>query len=421
MKGRMLRLTSLVVAPFLGLAQPASSMVLLTPPASHYGVYDEVRPDLFDFYADFYKAGASVGEKIIFVADQRPRAGGDAGSWQELIARGVPVDHFFTSIQLDDIWVRDFFATQMTNETVARFNYAPAYLDTQAVRWIDTSAERLLRYWDFPGLTRFQDIVLDGGGIVFERFTGYAVVTDRVLRDNPHLAGRNNATGLGPAKTCCPADPYGILDGDVYGQFSAEELAAGEMALEKKLGLTMVAIVPEEPEVPRLGHIDGIANWLAPGVLALSNYSDSTTYAMYESILTTKFGSDNITVVPFPYAPSFDTWTDGFESAEGIYVNFLRTDSAIYIPIFGLPEDEMALRIAKEYGDRPVVGINATAISIMGGSVRCLSQHLWGANADAVLEKIAEAASRSAATTHTAVSLFGSMTMVTFGLLAIIQ
>ena len=31
-----------------------------------------------------------------------------------------------------------------------------------------------------------------------------------------------------------------------------------------------VALVPEEPAAPRLGHIDGIANWLAPRTLALS-------------------------------------------------------------------------------------------------------------------------------------------------------
>jgi agmatine/peptidylarginine deiminase len=403
--------------------QAASAMVLLTPPASHYRVYDEVRSALSDFYADFYRAGASVGDPVVFVADRR-RSARDTGSLHELLARGVPAAHMFArrSAQLDDIWVRDFFATQLTNDTVAKFTYAPAYLDTEAVGWIDSAAERLLAYWDLPGLTRF-DIVLDGGGIVFESVTGYAVLTDRVLRDNPRLAGRTGA-GLGPFAPgpSYPADPYGILDGDVHGQFTAEELAAGELALETELGLTKVSIVPEEPDVPRLGHIDGIANWLAPGVLALSNFSDAATYAMYETHLLEKFGEDSrFQVVPFPYAPSLDTWTDGFESAEGIYVNFLRTGSAIYIPLFGLPEDATALRIAEAYGDRPVVGVNATAISIMGGSVRCLSQYLWGANADAVLARIAEETSptSSAAATATLVS-FGSttLTMVAFGLMS---
>ena len=117
----------------------------------------------------------------------------------------------------------------------------------------------------------------------------WAVVTERVIRDNPSLAGRSHLTGLGPAETCCPADPYRILVDDAYGQFTPAEIAAAEARLETILGMEKVAIVPEEPQVPRLGHIDGIANWLAPTVLALSNFEDATTYQAYVTKLEAKF------------------------------------------------------------------------------------------------------------------------------------
>jgi len=371
---------------------PVSSVVLLTPPMQHYGYYDAVRSDLFDFYAEFHSAAQSVGERAVLVTNQSPRIGIDDGSWYELVERGVPESDLIVGL-LDDIWVRDYFTTQLTDENVARFKFAPAYLGKTEVSYIESSAERTLQLWDLPGLTRYDDLVLDGGGIVFN--SGLAVVTERVLRDNPRLVGRN-IEGIGPAENCCPADPYGILDGDAYGMFTTEELQAGEAALAKELGFDAVAIVPEEPGVPRLGHVDGIANWLAPGVLALSAFEDADAYASYEAMIVESLGSHNVTVVPFPYAPTVDAWQDGFESAKGIYVNFLRTEKAIYVPTFGLPEDEEALQVAEKHGDRPVVGVNATTVSVMGGSVRCLSQHLWGDPADVVLARAEKSSTSNA-------------------------
>lgn len=62
--------------------------------------------------------------------------------------------------KLDYIWgARDFFTTQMTNQTMAKFKYAPAYSDRETVRWVNWSAERLVRFWDFPGLQQFDDIL----------------------------------------------------------------------------------------------------------------------------------------------------------------------------------------------------------------------------------------------------------------------
>mmetsp|Transcript_1697 Transcript_1697/g.4953 ORF Transcript_1697/g.4953 Transcript_1697/m.4953 type:complete len:101 (+) Transcript_1697:719-1021(+) len=55
--------------------------------------------------------------------------------------------------------------------------------------------------------------------------------------------------------------------------------------------------------------------------------------------------------------------------------------------MFGLPEDNEALQVATTYGDKPAIAVDAKAVSIMGGSVRCLSQHLWGEPADVVLAR----------------------------------
>ena len=367
----------------------ASSIVLLTPPMQHYGYYDTVRPELFDFYAAFHAAAASVGQRAILVANPSPRVNIDDGSWHELRKRGVPESDLLRGL-LDDIWVRDYFPTQLRADHVAQFAFGPAYLDRGDVSYIASSTDRTVGRWDLPGLVRHDHLVLDGGGIVFDPTSSLAIVTERVLRDNPRLAGRPGE-GLGPAAECCPADPYGLLSGgDPYGNFTADELRSGSQRLAQELGLRKVAIVPEEPGVPRLGHVDGVANFLAPDVVALSAFDDAAVYELYEQTILDAFaGIDtNVTVVPFPYAPTTDAWeVDGFESAKGVYVNFLRTKCTTYIPTFGLPEDDEALRIANAYGDVPAVAVDAEAVSVMGGSVRCLSQHLWDAPADVVLSR----------------------------------
>ena len=301
---------------------------------------------------------------------------------------------------------------------------------------IASSTERAVERWfGFGGdddalpnpsdglVVRHADLVLDGGGIVFDPESGLAIVTERVLRDNPRLAGRSAAGGgggggLGPADRCCPADPYGLLSGaDPYGAFTAAELAAGRRNLAQELGLRAVAIVPEEPGAPRLGHVDGIANFLAPDVVALGAFEDAAVYARYERTILDAFaeatGTDatsNVTVTPFPYAPTAEAWdADGFESAKGIYVNFLRTKHATYVPAFGLPGlDAEALRVASAHGDVPAVAVDAGAVAVLGGSVRCLSQHLWDAPADAVVARaLASTTVRSSSSLHQA-SLVGT-------------
>ena len=411
------------------------SLVLLTPPGSHYGYYDASRNDLFDFYADFYRATALVGEPVVFVVTKGARPGVDEGSYKELVKRledhhnNNSTDSLSSSSSsssssfkdnvwlawLDDIWVRDFFPTQLNDQTVAKFQYSPAYLDVITVGYINSATTRLLSSWEFPGLMDYNDLVMDGGGIVLDPDNSMAVLTERILRDNPFLAGRPlDETGLGPSSSCCLDDPYGLLlqhnnSNNVW--FTDEEIAIGEATLASLLGYDTVAIVPEEPSAPRLGHIDGLCNWLAPGVLALSNFSDPSHYQEYQELLQEKLG-DTVTIVPFPYVITNDAYFDGFESAFGIYVNFLRTKQALYLPVFGgknssssnnNPQqqeqqerygaiDELALEIARNYSDLPVVPVDASRVAIMGGSVRCLSQHLWGStNADYLLQKVAAA------------------------------
>jgi agmatine deiminase len=65
---------------------------------------------------------------------------------------------------------------------------------------------------------------------------------------------------------------------------------------------------------------------------------------------------------------------DGFR-APGSYANFYICNAGVLVPIFGCPQDEIALGILGElFTDRPVIGLSAREIIWGQGSFHCLTQ-----------------------------------------------
>ena len=139
-----------------------------------------------------------------------------------------------------------------------------------------------------------------------------------------------------------------------------------------------VAIIPEETGAPRR------AAWTASAT-AGPYPSPSPLFGRghlrdCHANLIDAFGRDGSSASPTSIECD---WQDGFESAVGIYVNFARTRDAVYVPTFGhATADAEALELVTAHADRPPIAINASAVAIMGGSVRCLSTFLWGTPAE---------------------------------------
>ena len=77
-----------------------------------------------------------------------------------------------------------------------------------------------------------------------------------------------------------------------------------------------------------------------------------------------------IVEIPMPDAVVID----GFR-APGSYANFYICNAGVLVPIFGCPQDEIALGILGElFTDRPVIGLSAREIIWGQGSFHCLTQ-----------------------------------------------
>ena len=123
------------------------------------------------------------------------------------------------------------------------------------------------------------------------------------------------------------------------------------------------------------GHVDNLARFVAPGVLALprGTGADDPNAAIYADAKerADAFGVQ-VREVPSPGLVE----TDGrIEPAS--YMNFAVTSKLVVVPIYGSVHDgDGVAAIAELFPDREVVGIMADAVLAGGGSFHCASQQM---------------------------------------------
>lgn len=123
------------------------------------------------------------------------------------------------------------------------------------------------------------------------------------------------------------------------------------------------------------GHVDNLARFVAPNVLALpratgSNDANAAIYADAKR-RAEAFG---VTVREVPSPGLVET--DGrIEPAS--YMNFAITSKLVAVPIYGTAHDADGIAaVAELFPDREVVGIMADAVLAGGGSFHCASQQM---------------------------------------------
>nr|WP_303716283.1 agmatine deiminase family protein [Methanoculleus marisnigri] len=126
------------------------------------------------------------------------------------------------------------------------------------------------------------------------------------------------------------------------------------------------------------GHIDDIARFVNPTTVlcALEENEDDENYALLQEnyeILRASTDQDGnpLTVVPLPMPGR----VGGAERLPASYANFYIGNSVVLVPVFGHPNDEVALaRIRQVFPGRKVVGIDCTAMVAGLGAIHCISQ-----------------------------------------------
>jgi len=123
------------------------------------------------------------------------------------------------------------------------------------------------------------------------------------------------------------------------------------------------------------GHVDNLARFVAPGILALprATGSDDPNAAIYADakVRAEAFG---VTVREVPSPGRVET-AGRIEPAS--YMNFAITSRLVVVPTAGTHHDiDGVAAIAELFPDRAVIGIQADAVLAGGGSFHCASQQM---------------------------------------------
>ncbi len=308
------------------------SVVLFVAPSINNSYYREFFEDIFLFYERFIAHSHPLDTPLVVV---------DQATQKHIGARILPQNLLTGSIP--DIWIRDFAPIRTVKGTFD-FCYRPNYHSQSAAESIEVGFQRWFSATNIEN--ERMSLILDGGNLNYNGLD-QAVTTTRILQDNP----------------------------------SYSERAIAEL-LKHQLGLTHLAIIPQEPG-DVTGHSDGMVKWLSEERLGVAHFDEPL-----RSQVLTKLAEGlghNVELIELPHVPQEELWQE-WPSAKGVYVNALTTDNAIYIPQFGLAEDTTAVELYNQYATKTVIPIQTGLEVILGGTIRCLSWQVNGPDARLLLE-----------------------------------
>lgn len=251
-------------------------------------------------------------------------------------------------VALDDSWARDNGPVFVTHPD-GRAAVVSFRFNAWGERWHPYDADdRLpLEVAARLGLPAFESPLVLEGGSFFVDGEGTVLVTEQCLLSpnrNPHLSRDEIAASL------C----------DWLGVSTVLWLPYGDSADVGPAGTD--------------GHVDGVAQYVAPGRILLSLPADPASpehersLANLEVLRTVPDAAGRLVdVVPLDPGPDATAW----------YANHYLANGVVVVPVDGAPADEHALaQLAAAYPDREVVGVPGATIQFGGGGPHCITQQI---------------------------------------------
>lgn len=246
-----------------------------------------------------------------------------AGLEEALTAAAVPIA---VLPETRDVWVRDYMPAVLPSGRLQQFHYAPDYLQTKRGQRSLTDVASIcgLQGWQ-PALS---DIVLDGGNVI--RCGNRVLLTDKVLRENPTVA---------PSQ----------LVRELACQLEADSLV----------------LLPTDPH-DFTGHADGMLYALDERTVLVNDYRREKWWSTLQATLLN-------TGLHWEFLPYNPYGNASYDDATGCYCNFLQLPGLLLAPIFGISEDEGALRrLERLFPQHKVVPVAAQQLAPSGGLLHCV-------------------------------------------------
>ena len=112
------------------------------------------------------------------------------------------------------------------------------------------------------------------------------------------------------------------------------------------------------------GHADGMARFLDDRTVLCNRPLSPCGFEQKVKRSLRDYGLD---AVDFPFVPT------GGISAVGCYLNYLETEQAVFLPVFGIEQDAEAEVSAQQIFHKEIVTVNIREIARQGGCLNCIS------------------------------------------------
>ena len=262
---------------------------------------------------------------------------GHAKFYEKFVAQ-LKQYHEVRALELPDIWVRDFLPVQnvQTGELYQPFfdpryaNYTPKFTAAirQQVRGAFSHAKPC-------------DVRIDGGNIVLTPDKEYAFCLEKQR---------------------------------IFHKSDGAQKAHVEQELKRALGVQNILWIPQQ-KGDKIGHIDGYIQFLGD---VLIEGASSILYGDIETLLDGKSANLVVRSHPFTTLPLLcPVAGNDWLSAKGLYVNFLETSRAVFVPQFNLLQDDENATVIQNHTRKPLVKVDCSKIAHYGGAVHCLTREYY--------------------------------------------
>lgn len=304
-----------------------------TSPEEWPGAFEEARRQIADFANALHADGR--GEEVRLVVANET----DANAARQLVTPEVTI----VVQKLGDVWLRDtapIAVLRGAERALVDFGFNGWGGKYQMPGDEDIGA-RLAATTGLPSST--QHWVFEGGAVDTDG-TGLFVTTEQCLLNH----NRNPELDRGKIET----------------------LLAGSLGLSDMLWLGN-GLLNDHTD----GHVDNLARFVAPGVLALPEASteDDPNAGIYaDARARAKAHGIEVASIPSPGRVVVEG-----EVIPASYMNFYVGNAAVIVPIYGQPNDQAALDALRHFfPSREIVGLRSDAILSGGGSFHCCSQQM---------------------------------------------
>ncbi|WP_164121923.1 agmatine deiminase family protein [Sphingobacterium sp. xlx-130] len=225
-----------------------------------------------------------------------------------------------------DIWVRDFMPIRNRQDEWILFQYFPKYLQNPKYRSLITDNKDVCSQMGLE--CTYSSLILDGGSVVYRDMLYF--VSERVLKDN--------------------------------AKFSQIQIRDILISLFKT---DQVILLPEEPN-DFTGHLDGVLVILDHKTILMNDGQDEYNEQLRKTLMHYGFEVELL-----PYSAHKNRT---YQSAKGVYMNYVADESHICVPVFGEKTDEVVLkRLSSLYPAHSITPIDCNELAKEGGLLHCIS------------------------------------------------